>query len=59
MAGLIFNFTQILFRLLCTLIVTGVFISALADIQTLAFESKRKGLISMLQINEQLVGKTK
>lgn len=59
MGTLIFKIFGILFRTVGFLILTGAIASLLADMQKLAFNSKRHGLTSMLSINQQLVGKTR
>jgi hypothetical protein len=59
MDSIVFRVFPILFRLIGVLVVTGVFVSVLADIQQKAFSSKRAGLVRMLSVNQQLVGKTK
>jgi hypothetical protein len=59
MPMLIFSFFKLLFRMVGLLILGGVLVLALTDIQKRAFQSKTTGLTSMLQINQQLVGKTK
>jgi len=58
METIIFNFFGILFRMVGLLIVGGVLVAVLTDIQHKAFDSKHTGLISLLQVNQQLVGKT-
>jgi hypothetical protein len=58
MDSIVFRVFPILFRLIGILVVTGVFVSVLTDIQQKAFSSKRTGLVRMLSINQQLVGKT-
>ncbi|HEY8269853.1 MAG TPA: hypothetical protein VIG33_03130 [Pseudobdellovibrionaceae bacterium] len=57
MENIIYRFFEIAFRAIGILLLTGVLVSALIDIQKRAFESKQTGLTSMLKINEQLVGK--
>ncbi|PIU00982.1 MAG: hypothetical protein COT74_00275 [Bdellovibrionales bacterium CG10_big_fil_rev_8_21_14_0_10_45_34] len=59
MDSIVFRVFPILFRLIGILVITGVFVSVLTDIQQKAFSSKRTGLIRMLSVNQQLVGKTK
>ena len=59
MESIIFKIFQAVFRLVGILMLTGTLVSALADIQKIAFNSKRVGLTSMLKVNEQLVGKSK
>ena len=59
MEGIIFKGFQFLFRFVVVLLVAGTFVSVLTDIQKKAFENKKIGLVSLLKINQQLVGKTK
>ena len=59
MATFIFRLFGALFEWIGFLIITGSLISALIDIQSRAFDHKHTGLVSMLKINQQLVGKTK
>jgi len=59
MEGYIVKMIQAVFKLVITLMIGGAFVSAMIDIQKKAHYSLRTGLISMRQINEQLVGKTK
>lgn len=48
-----------LFQLVDILPFCGLMASVLTDLQARAFNSKRVGLVNMLQVNQQLVGKTK
>ena len=57
MESIVFRLFGALFQTVGILILTGVLVAVLGDIQKRAFESKRTGLTSMLKINEQLVGK--
>ena len=59
MEGIVFKAFQFLFRFVVVLLVAGTFVSVLTDIQKKAFENKKIGLVSLLKINQQLVGKTK
>ena len=59
MEGVVFKVFQSLFRIAVILMVGGTLVSVLADVQKKAFVNKKIGLISMLKINQQLVGKTK
>ena len=59
METIIFNFFGILFRTVGVLILVGVFVAVLTDMQKKAFDNHHRGLISLRQVNEQLVGKTK
>jgi hypothetical protein len=57
MENFIVNAFATLYRFVTFLIITGTIATALCDIQKRAFRSKQIGLISMLSINQQLVGK--
>ena len=57
MEGVIFKICSTVFELALALIFWGVIGTALMDIQAKAFNSKSVGLVSMLKINQQLVGK--
>ena len=59
MVGIIYKFFEITFRLVGILLLTGLLVSVLLDLQKKAFNSKSVGLTSMLKINEQLVGKVR
>lgn len=59
MENIIFRAFGIIFKTVGILVLTGIFMSALLDIQNKALGSKRRGLTSMLKINEQLVGKAR
>lgn len=59
MGNIIFKSFQFLFRFVAVMLVAGTFVSTLTDIQKKAFHNKKIGLVSMLKINQQLVGKTK
>lgn len=59
MVGIIFKFFEITFRLVGILLLTGLLVSVLTNVQQRAFDSKQAGLTSMLKINEQLVGKAR
>lgn len=50
---------QLIFKFIVNLMMCGMLVSVLLDLQTAAFHSKKLGLVSMLHINQQLVGKTK
>jgi hypothetical protein len=49
---------EVLFKAVGILLVCGLMGNVLSDLQTRAFKSKRVGLVSMLKVNQQLVGKT-
>lgn len=57
MEGVVFKVFEMLFKFIGALIVVGIFLSVLTDLQRMAFESKRTGLTSLLRVNQQLVGK--
>lgn len=59
MESLILKMFGALFRLVGILMFLGLMTAALLDIQKLAFSSKHVGLVRMLQVNQQLVGKMK
>lgn len=49
----------VLFQAVGVLLFCGLMASVLNDLQVRAFNSKRIGLVSMLHVNQQLVGGTK
>jgi hypothetical protein len=57
METIIFKAFGVLFRFIAILLITGTIVSTLTDIQQKAFRGHRAGLVSLLKINEQLVGK--
>lgn len=59
MENIIFRVFDVAFKTVGILLLTGVLVSALTDIQKRAFQSKQAGLTSMLKINQQLVGKAR
>lgn len=59
MESLIFKLFETLFRIIAVLVATGLILVALIDVQKRAYDSKKRGLVSLLQVNQQLVGKTK
>ncbi|MCB0368065.1 MAG: hypothetical protein KDD45_01170 [Bdellovibrionales bacterium] len=59
MVGIVFKFFEITFWLVGILLLTGLLVSVLANIQQRAYDSKQAGITSMLKINEQLVGKAR
>jgi hypothetical protein len=59
MEAIVFKMFGVLFRVVGVLHVTGTIASALVDLQKHAYNSQRLGLVSMLRVNQQLVGKTK
>jgi hypothetical protein len=52
----VFEFT---FKLVSVLIVTGTLYTVIHDLRSHAWNSRNRGLTSMLKINEQLVGKVR
>lgn len=59
MESLVIKTFQFIFKFIVNLMMCGMLVSVLLDLQTAAFHSKNLGLVSMLHINQQLVGKTK
>jgi hypothetical protein len=59
METIIFRFFGVLFRMVGVLLLGGILVTFLIDMQKKAFDSHHQGLLSMSHINEQLVGKTK
>lgn len=59
MEGIIFKAFGVVFQTVGVLLLAGVMASVLTDLQRHAYESKQRGLTSMLKINEQLVGKVR
>lgn len=57
METIIFNVFRTIFRLVGILILTGTLTNVLCDLQKRAFDSRRTGLVSLLKVNQQLVGK--
>ncbi len=49
---------EALFKVISVLLICGLMGNVLSDLQTRAFSSKRVGLVSMLKVIQQLVGKT-
>lgn len=56
MENIVFRAFGILFQAIGLLILAGLMVAVLTDLQQRAFISKRSGLTSMLKINTQLVG---
>lgn len=59
MEALVFKVFSTLFETAKFLLVAGLIAAVLLDIQQKAFSSKTTGLVSLLKVNQQLVGKTK
>ena len=58
MEALVLKFFTVLFRVVGVLLLAGTMMCVMVDIQKLAFGSHRRGLVSLLSVNSQLVGKT-
>ena len=56
MESIVFRAFGVLFQAVGLLILAGLMVTVLTDLQHRALVSKRSGLTSMLKINEQLVG---
>ena len=56
MESIIFRVFGVIYQAVGLLILTGLTVAVLTDLQHHAFVSKQSGLTSMLKINEQLVG---
>lgn len=56
METLVLKAFTIIFRAVGIMLLMGTLVSVLASFQKLAFESKRRGLVSLSNINMQLVG---
>lgn len=56
MDGIIFRVFGVLYKLVGVLLFTGTIATVLGDLQVRAFHSQHTGLVSMLSINQQLVG---
>ncbi len=59
MESLIFKFFRMLFDLIGTVLFLGLVSAAILQVQQKAFEGRRAGLVNMLKVNQQLVGKSK
>lgn len=59
MENIVYRVFEIVFKAVGILLLTGALASVLADIQQRAFQSKKRGLINMQNINRQLVGDSK
>lgn len=59
MESLVIRIFQAIFKLVVALMISGTLVTVLVDLQRAAFHSKQMGLVSMLQINQQLIGKAK
>ena len=56
MENVIFRVFEVAFKTVGMLLLVGLMTTVLTDLQRRAFDSKKVGLISMSQINHQLVG---
>jgi hypothetical protein len=59
MESLVFKIFEALFKIVLVLIVAGTFGRAILDLEKHATSKHRTGLVSLLQINQQLVGKSR
>lgn len=59
MEALVLKVFTVLFRMVGILLLAGTMMCVMNDIQKMAFSSQRRGLVSLLSVNSQLVGKTK
>ena len=59
MEALVLKVFTVLFRMVGILLLAGTMMCVLIDVQKMAFSSQRRGLVSLLSVNSQLVGKTK
>lgn len=59
MESIVVKFFQIIFNSVRILLFCGLMAGVLSGLQKAAFHSKQVNLVSMLQTNQQLVGKTK
>lgn len=59
MEALVFKVVGAALRLVGFLMLTGLFVGVLSDLQKAAFSAKSQGLINLRQIGDQLVGETK
>ncbi|MFZ3230234.1 MAG: hypothetical protein WA160_08515 [Pseudobdellovibrio sp.] len=58
MEALVLKVFTVLFRVVGILLLAGTMMCVMIDIQKMAFSGRRRGLVSMLAVNSQLVGKT-
>jgi len=59
MGSVVVKFFEVVFKTVRILLFCGLMAGVLSGLQKTAFHSKQVGLVSMLQVNKQLVGKTK
>ena len=59
MEALVLKVFTVLFRMVGILLLAGTMMCVMIDIQKMAFSSQRRGLVSLLSVNSQLVGKKK
>ena len=59
MESVIVKFFEVIFNSVRILLFCGLMAGVLSGLQKVAFHSKNIGLVNMLQVNQQLVGKTK
>lgn len=59
MESIVFKFFEALFNAVRVLLFCGLMAGVLSGLQKSAFQSKQIGLINMLHVKQQLVGKTR
>lgn len=59
MENVVVKFFEVVFKTVRILLFCGLMAGVLSGLQKAAFHSKHIGLVSMLQVNQQLVGITK
>lgn len=59
MEGIVFKLFEGIFKTVRVLLFCGLIAGVLSGLQKSAFQSKKVGLVNMLQVNQQLVGRTK
>ena len=59
MESVVVKFFEVIFNFILILLFCGLMAGVLSGLQKAAFHSKNIGLVNMLQVNQQLVGKTK
>ena len=59
MESIVFKFFEAVFNAVRVLLFYGLMAGVLSGFQKSALQSKQIGLVNMLQVNQQLVGKTK
>jgi predicted lipid-binding transport protein (Tim44 family) len=59
MESVVVKFFEAIFNSVRILLFCGLMAGVLSGLQKAAFHSKQFGLVSMLQVNQQLIGRTK